>query len=500
MKAEIKQVAAIYVRVSTEEQAKEGYSIPAQIETLTQYCKLYNIAIYKIYRDLGISGKNINSRPALNELLNDSAENRFNCVIVWKISRLSRNLKDLLYLVDKLESRNVSFISYSEKFDTSVPVGRMTLQILGSIAEFERNTIIENVKLGLEQSAKEGKWTGNHVFGYDNIDKKIVINPKEAEIVKRIFSMYLDKNMGLRKIAITLNQEGYKTKRNALFGHDYISRILSNPVYKGYVRHQTRPGKPYYEVKGIHESIISEEIFALAQEKLASRDMNWSRSFNNFILVGILKCPKCGYNMVSKYGQYRGKTYRYYQCSKYHREGKQACSPNTINADKIESAVLDKLKEIVNYPHIVRAVINEAQKSKQAEIKPEQSILESLNNEIQNLNSIKDKYFKLFENDKITPDMFSDRLNEIQTQIDALNKQKLQYDNIPKDKDKSINITEEEVIKYLSDFLNVFNKVSTEDKRKLLHDLIQAINLDGDKNLKSIELKFPLREGSLILS
>jgi len=498
MEAKTKQVAAIYVRVSTEEQAKKGYSIQAQIEILAQYCKLYDIAIYKIYKEMGVSGKNILDRTALNELLRDSTSNYFTCVIVWKINRLSRNLKDLLYLVDKLENTGVSFMSYSEKFDTSTPIGRMTLQILGSIAEFERNTIIENVKLGLDQRAKEGKWTGNHVFGYDNIDKEIVINSSEAETVKRIFSMYLDNNIGLRKIAYTLNKEGYKTKRNCNFDITYIKRVLTNPVYKGYVRHQLRTDREYYEVKGVHEPIITEEMYNLVQEKLNSRSLSWSRSLNNFILVGLLKCKQCGYNMQSSYGKYKDKTYRYYKCGKYHREGKHSCSPNTVNADNIEKAVLEKLQEIVNNPLIVKAVLEEIKNKKQEKTTPIKSILENIDSEIKKLKSLKEKYFKLFESDKMTPDMFSDRLNEIQSQIDVLETEKLGYNYIPEEKD--VTITQDEVLHYLKEFLSIFEKVSTEDKRKLLHELIQAINLDEKNNLKSIELKFPLGKGSITIS
>lgn len=176
---EIKKVA-IYARVSTEEQAKEGYSITAQLQTHRQYAQLYNWEVVEEYVDEGISGKSIKGRPAMKRLIDDVEINKFDAVLVWKISRLSRNMLDTLVILDKFEKYDVKFISYSENFDTGNPIGRLVLQIMASIAEMERNTLSENVKLGMKQRALEGQWNGGSVFGYDTVEKQLVINHKEA--------------------------------------------------------------------------------------------------------------------------------------------------------------------------------------------------------------------------------------------------------------------------------------------------------------------------------
>lgn len=207
---EIKKVA-IYARVSTEEQAKEGYSITAQLQTLRQYAQLYNWEVVEEYVDEGISGKSIKGRPAMKRLIDDVEINKFDAVLVWKISRLSRNMLDTLVILDKFEKYDVKFISYSENFDTGNPIGRLVLQIMASIAEMERNTLSENVKLGMKQRALEGQWNGGSVFGYDTVEKQLVINHKEAEIVKMIFEMYAS-GKGLKAIANYLNKLGYRTK------------------------------------------------------------------------------------------------------------------------------------------------------------------------------------------------------------------------------------------------------------------------------------------------
>src|SRR5690606_23504565 len=182
---EIKKVA-IYARVSTEEQAKEGYSITAQLQTLRQYAQLYNWEVVEEYVDEGISGKSIKGRPAMKRLIDDVEINKFDAVLVWKISRLSRNMLDTLVILDKFEKYDVKFISYSENFDTGTPIGRLVLQIMASIAEMERNTLSENVKLSMKQRALEGQWNGGVVFGYDTVKKELVISEKERSEERRV--------------------------------------------------------------------------------------------------------------------------------------------------------------------------------------------------------------------------------------------------------------------------------------------------------------------------
>lgn len=454
---------------------------------MTGYCKLYNINVYRVYSDLGISGKSIRERPGLNELMEDAEKGHFNYVIVWKISRLSRSLKDILFLVDRLEDMGISFVSYSEKFDTSTPVGRMTLQILGSIAEFERNTIIENVRLGLRQRAKEGKWTGNHVFGYDNVDKKIVVNKDEAALVKRIYEMYMEENMGFRKIADTLNKEGYRTKRNRLFGHDYIRRILSNPVYIGVVRHHIRDGKEYYEVKGIHEPIISEELFYKTKEKMNKHVKNRSKATSPYVLAGLLKCPVCGSNMIGCMSKVNGRTYRYYKCGRYHRQGAVACTSNIINAERIEEEIIKKVGEIVKNTIIIDMVDQEIRKRVGDSGETSTKELERLDNELEHFKALKNKYIKLFEDDSIDPKLFAERLDEIHKQIEALNKRKAEVENTIGS--VSCDITKAEIEGYINSFDRVMEYVSSEDKKELLSQMFKSIRINEDKSIGNLELR-----------
>ena len=231
---------AVYARVSTEEQAEHGYSIEAQLDTLRQYCQLYHRRIVGEYVDRGVSGKEMTKRLELQRLLKDAEEGVFEEVIVWKFNRMSRKTKDLLEIVERLDRSNIYFRSFSENFDTATPMGRFALQMMGAVGELERNTIVENVKLGLKQRARQGFHNGGSCLGYQTVelpggDRKhrkssLEIVPEEAAVVRRIYSYYVT-GRGFRSIANQLNKDGTRTKKGNTFSPDSIREIIINPVY-----------------------------------------------------------------------------------------------------------------------------------------------------------------------------------------------------------------------------------------------------------------------------
>ncbi len=286
-----KKKVAIYARVSTVEQAEEGYSIDEQERLLREYCDKHDLDVYKTYSDRGISGKDIKHRPELKEMLKDSEENKFDMVLVWKINRLSRKLADVLKMVELFEKNNVTFKSYSEPFETNTPAGKMQFQMMALIGEFERGTIAQNVKMGMLARAREGKWCGNKVLGYDIVpvegslnkkrkETKLVINEKEAETVRLIFNEYSNGN-GYKAITNKLNKLGYKTKKGNNFSVGSIKDILTNSVYIGKIRYNVRQDwsekrrkninpNPII-VDGLHDAIISDELWDKVQKILESK-------------------------------------------------------------------------------------------------------------------------------------------------------------------------------------------------------------------------------------
>ncbi|MCM3112809.1 recombinase family protein [Lederbergia lenta] len=356
----IKKVA-LYVRVSTEEQAAEGYSITAQLQTLRQYAILYNWEIVEEYIDEGISGKSIKGRPEMQRLVADTEKDKFNAVLVWKISRLSRNMLDTLTLLDKFEDYGIKFISYSENFDTGSPIGRLVVQLMASIAEMERNTLSENVKLGMKQRALEGSWNGGIVFGYDSIEKELVINEEEAKVVQLIFELYLS-GKGLKAITNHLNKRGYRTKRNRYFSINGVAQILDNPIYVGKISWlkvenwdtKRRKGKNPNPIlaEGKHKAIIAEDLWHLVQARRKSKSFKQRQSNEPFLLSSLLRCPDCGQGMVPSITTYTRKDgtkrkHRYYVCSDFHNKGSSACRSNGIKAYDAEDLVIGRIKDFL---------------------------------------------------------------------------------------------------------------------------------------------------------
>lgn len=415
MQKELK--AALYIRVSTEEQANDGLSASAQEETLRQYCSTFGIKVYDVFSDLGLSGKSMRDRRGLKQLLEACGNRSFDLVLVWKISRLSRNLKDLLYLIDVFEKNSIHFASCSEKFDTSTPVGRMTLQLLGSIAEFERNTIIENVKLGLKEYARKGGKSSS-VLGYDNIDKRLIVNEEEARIVRLVFNLCTEASMSFSAIAKYLNSLGCRTKRGSEFRSGNISYIIRNPVYIGVNRHLINTEGEYC-INGSHQPIIEEKLWNRAQEISPTRK-NAARSTRNDCSSSLfhVTCMRCKSTMKVFYTFSRGKRYEYLRCS--------SCS-NYVNSNKLKEALIEAVVPILD-DKASRIELYRLIENKSAGVEAVSSVIAPIDDEIRRLQKSKSRYLELFEAYKLSDTKdFIDRVSEIRHQIEELEKKKLVF-------------------------------------------------------------------------
>ena len=200
----VKKVA-VYCRVSTTEQAEEGYSIGEQERLIREYCVKRGYEVYRVFSDAGISGKDIVHRPAMQELLRDATEKKFDMVMSWKINRLSRKLEDAIKIVNTLDKYGITYQSYSERFESNTPAGKMQFQMMALVGEFERNTIAQNVKMGMKAKARAGEWCGGiaplgykwvPMVGTENSSRKkskLEIDEKEAETVRLIYELYADR-------------------------------------------------------------------------------------------------------------------------------------------------------------------------------------------------------------------------------------------------------------------------------------------------------------------
>lgn len=355
---------ALYPRVSTQEQADEGYSIGEQIERLTKYCEAMDWIIYKTYTDAGFSGGDIN-RPGLQAMLKDVRAGKLDKVVVYKLDRLSRSQKDTMMLIeDEFLAHGVDFVSVSENFDTSTPLGRAMIGILAVFAQLERENIKERMSMGREARAKKGLYHGSSyrtAIGYDYVDGQLIVNEYEAMIVREIFGLY-NSGVSIKKITDLLNEKGL-THRYGKWSYTTIRRLLPNRTYIGEIRYQ---GDTWYQ--GQHEPIIDCETFEavnkiLERSKERYLETHTLESTHTTILGGLLYCGKCG----ARYGKARsgrlkdGSYYMYYTCNSKSKRVKSDiradhCNNKTWKMDELNEIVFDEIRKLKADPKYLESL------------------------------------------------------------------------------------------------------------------------------------------------
>lgn len=284
---------AIYVRVSTQEQAAEGYSIQEQAERLTKYCEAHGWNITKVYTDPGFSGAN-RDRPALQLLCSDVKKNMFDTVLVYKLDRLSRSQKDTLYIIEDVFLKNqIAFVSMLENFDTGTPFGRAMIGILSVFAQLERDQIRERSQMGHDARAKEGYFHGGGYapIGYNYENGLLSINEYEAAIVRRAYKLFLD-GLPVHSIYLTMEKEFPAGTRFGRITYSSVESMLKTILYAGFI---TWKGNIY---PGKHDPIIPYETFQEVQAIIKRRRIEEPQRLTAFqhttILGGIVFCGYCG--------------------------------------------------------------------------------------------------------------------------------------------------------------------------------------------------------------
>jgi DNA invertase Pin-like site-specific DNA recombinase len=350
---------AIYTRKSTEEGLDQDFnSLDAQRECAEAYISSQRqeqwVAVARRFDDGGFTGSNID-RPALKDLLSEIEAGRIDCVIVYKVDRLSRSLLDFARIMEVLDKRGVSFVSVTQQLNSSSPMGRLTLNVLLSFAQFEREIISERTRDKMSAARRKGKWTGGTpVLGYDSdaASRKLVINEAQAAQVRAIFELFLD----CRSLGETLDEierRGWKNKTwttrkskhhaGGRFTRPTLISLLSNVIYVGDVRHK---GAIY---PGEHEPIVSREVWKRAKALLDKRKRGpdiQQRMQQGAILQGLIDCALCGHPMVAGYAMKRGRRYSFYVCQLTRKRGTQACPRQSISARLVERAVSIRLYEL----------------------------------------------------------------------------------------------------------------------------------------------------------
>ncbi|GIX04597.1 MAG: cassette chromosome recombinase B [Planctomycetaceae bacterium] len=366
---------AIYTRKSSEEGLElEFNSLDAQRESAEAFIASQQhegwVCLPDRYDDGGFSGGNMD-RPALNRLLADIAAGQVDCVVVYKVDRLSRSLLDFARIMETFDNHGVSFVSVTQQFNTTHSMGRLTLNILLSFAQFEREIIGERIRDKLAAQRRKGKWTGGvPMLGYD-VDRsgpspKLVVNAEEATQVRRIFSLYLELG-SLLPVVEELTRRGWcnktwKTKKGAArggrpFDKCSVYALLTNPIYIGKIKHKSEVHD------GEHEPIIDVAVFEKVQTTLRQNGRGRGNHLVNkygALLKGLLHCRACGHSMAHTFTSRGSKRYRYYTCVKAIKQGYKACPTRSLPAAEIEAEVVDQIRCLAHDDGLRAEVLKQA--------------------------------------------------------------------------------------------------------------------------------------------
>lgn len=359
--------AAIYTRVSTQEQALNNTSLEYQSTQLTKYCEAQGWTIYNVYVDDGYSGKDGN-RPRLQNLLSGVKSDLYDKVVVLKLDRLARNLRLLLEIDETCKEHNVGLVSMKESLDTSTSIGRTVFGVLGLVAQWERESIIERTKSGRMQRYLQGCWAGGTVpfgYNYDKGTKKLVLNEDTGRIIRRIYTDYND-GKSLSAIAAILNEEKVhvRSKKGKGWRPTSIRQILINPAYRGTQvvnRHSNMSNITKIDLSKTIQfpvpTIVDDQVWYKAQDRLSNNKHVKPKKQKDFLLQGLISCGICGFS----YQTQRAHSNRYYICrgklKVNHLDGSPKCQSHLLKAEWLENEVWIRVLELLNNPNQLAQVI-----------------------------------------------------------------------------------------------------------------------------------------------
>lgn len=470
---------ALYPRVSTQEQAKEGYSIGEQIERLTDYCKAMRWEVYKVYTDPGYSGGNTD-RPGLQAMIKDVEAGLIDKVVVYKLDRLSRSQLDTLYLIEKVFLANgTDFVSMSENFDTSTPFGRAMIGILAVFAQLEREQIKERMGMGKEARAKAGKWHGGSTepigYDYDKTTKLLNVNEYEAMQVRELYELFL-RGMPLRTVERIFKEKGYRHKHGT-WDPKTMRRVMRNKTYIGYIKHL----EEWYA--GDHEPIIDGATFHKAVKLLDDRAEQYKLSgvkpgAQTTYLGGLLRCKHCGGKYTkqenSRHKEGKPKVWWYMCYSRCKKVKKMIKDPNCKNKnwkmEELDALVFDAIRQLALDPEAIHTARAENLKKNTA-IAEKVAVLEK---EIHKLDAQISRFMDLYGIGQFTIEQVSGKVNPLNEQRKALQNE---LDTLTAETGE---LTEEETLQIVRSFDEILASGDFAKIRLTIESLIYYIELDED--------------------
>jgi Site-specific recombinases, DNA invertase Pin homologs len=478
--------AALYIRVSTDEQAREGFSIDAQKRKLLAYAESQDWDVVSVLVDDGYSAKDLN-RPAMQELLQKVRNEEIDVVLVFKLDRLTRSVRDLYALLDEFSRHDVGFRSAQEQFDTTTTMGRAMLGILGIFAQWERETIAERVRFGMEQKVREGKKPGGkYPFGYD---RKGNLIPDEAEIIRRVRELYMKENLSFLKIAERLNSEG-KLRRGHEWTRNTVALTLENPFYAGIIRFGSKMKNGKYpqrkrdlrvdviDVPGDHEQVWTKEEYDEHLRLMRMRSVGNNSRKLDYIFSGLLRCGRCGSTMfgrlTTKRNRKSGEIVRtpYYFCGK--RKDNNGCDMPMFRQVHVEHLIMKYIESI----RLDRSKIELKQDRTELNKK-----IRLVNNELNRIRERRKRWQYMYVNELISEVDLRRNLNEEKEQEEKLLGELRGLENQKKE--------EFEYPARLLEIVDVWDQIDNQQKRELVWAIFDEITLHtNESNVKGVKNKF----------
>ena len=474
---EERKVAGIYIRVSTEDQAREGFSLGEQKEKLLQLCKFKEYEVFKVYEDAGISAKDMAHRPAFQEMLADMKKGKINYIVAYKLDRVTRSVRDLEELIAVLEKHNCYLVCDRDDVNTSTANGRFFVRMLTVLSQLEIEIVSERTKFGLNGAIKSGHLPGTIPLGYKKDgNKKTIIDETTKDIVIRIFNMYLE-GKSYQQIANILKEE--KVLAPKQWRDSTIQKIIENRVYMGDYEQYKRIGKlqsiePIIYMNVV-EPIISRAVWEEAQSQKEKNQRAYARD-RVYLFFQKLKCPKCNNIMNCKGSGGTKKKYMYYNCEHckiYYRE------------DKIEECLEDFILDLVEYDMAVKKYFFPILADKK------ETNTEKLDKEIDILQKQKERIKKAYLSGIVEMEDFSEDYKIIEEKLSILEKKKYETLNLnsitftPQQLMADRDIEREKLIKNknLNEIIKAeWNKKSKEEKQEFISKFIESMKLIKNKN------------------
>ena len=465
-------IAGLYPRVSTDDQVREGFSLDEQEKEMKKLCMYKNYQIYKVYREEGVSAKNMN-RPKFQEMMRDLKDGKINRIIVYKLDRLTRSIQDLEVICKLIEKYHCSLDSVSEEINTDTAMGVFFIRMTTILAQLEIERTSERTKFGLKGAAKNGHFCGKAPIGYRKINKELVIDDLESEVVKEIFDDYVN---GLSVCTITKKLNN-KNALNRNWRTTTIDRMLSNYIYCGdYLYGKRAKNMKPIHLENICPAIIDKETFKMVQTQKERNLKNYTRK-HTYVYMQKIVCSKCNKIMGGSSSTSKNKpTQIYYKCN---------CCNTRINEKKIEKPLMLFLNDMLDYYLLIdnnfKSFFNE---DLNIEIDKYNKMLDKCNKK---LKKIKEAYLDdLIDKDEFITEekAIKSQINDLELKLNHLNNAN-NNENNKKDLNLYYNLLQLEKMKYKSYYVRkngLWNKLTKEQKSKLIMKYIDSIEIERVKD------------------